>query len=136
MISLDFNQDEIYPQWAARELEVEREYFGNCTTIAVWGNSRIHAVVVYSSFNGVNCEATVASTSKWWVRKEVINVLMKYPFDQLGCQRITLLIRETNAPVIRLAEKLGFQREGCVREFYPDRSNCLVYGLLKSERKH
>lgn len=136
MISLDFNQDPVYPQLAAAWLEIDREYFGKCSTISVWSGDKISAIAVYSSFNDINCEITVAANSKWWARKDVINVLLKYPFDQLGCQRTTLLIRESNQPVLQLAEKIGFTREGCLRQFYPDGSNCIVFGLLKSERRH
>lgn len=133
---LDFEQHDVYPLWAAKQLDIDREYFGNCSTIAVWNGAKICAVVVYSSFNGVNCEVTVAANSKWWVRKSVMDILFKYPFEQLGCKRITLLVRETNQPVIRLAEKLGFSREGMLREFYPDGDACIVLGALRSERKH
>ena len=136
MISLDFEQDEAYPQWAAAALNIDRGYFGNCSTISVWSGNEICAVVIYSSHNGINCEVTVAATSKWWLRKSTLNILMKYPFYQLGCQRITLLIRQDNALTQRACEKVGFEREGCLRNFYPDGSNCLIYGLLKSERIH
>lgn len=136
VIALDFQQNEMYPKLAASWLDIDRSYFGNCSTITVWSGSNISAIAVYSSYNDVNCEITVAATNKWWARKEVINLLLKYPFDQLGCQRTTLLIRESNQPVLRLAEKIGFEREGCLRQFYPDGSNCIVFGLLKSERRH
>lgn len=133
---LDFEQREEYPLWACKMLRIDREYFGNCTTIAIWNEKELSAVAVYSSFNGVNCEVTVAAKSKYWARKEVIEILKNYPLEQLGCRRTTLLIRETNKPVIRLVEKIGFHQEGCLREFYPDGENCLIYGLVKSERKH
>ncbi len=136
MISIDFEQRPEYPQWAADHLKIDREYFGKCSTISVLSGNQITAVVVYSAVNGINCEVTVAATKKWWLRKDVMRILMKYPFDQLGCQRITLLIRQDNRPVIGLCEKLGFKQEGRLREFYPDGLDCLVLGLLKSERTY
>lgn len=132
-IALDFNQDESYPEIAAQWLDIDRTYFGDCATITVWSGGKISAIVVYSSFNNVNCEVSVASTSKWWARKQIIDILFKFPFEQLGCKRITLLIRETNHLTLRLAERLGFSREGCLRHFYHDGMNCIIYGILKSE---
>lgn len=131
---LDFSQKEEYPVWAAQKLKIDREYFGRCSTISVYNKTGLVAVVVYSSYNGVNCEATVAASSKWWLRKEVMSILMKYPFEQLGCTRITLLIKEFNDSVLGLAEKLGFRMEGRLRQFYPDGTDCIVFGLLRSER--
>lgn len=134
MTNIDFEQRPYYAQWAADKLKIDREYFGNCTTIAVLGEKRLEAVIVYSSYNGINCEVTVAAESKSWLKKHIIDLLMKYAFEQLGCLRITSLVREDNPFVINLTKKLGFQIEGCLRQFFPDRSNCLVLGLLKHER--
>lgn len=135
-IEIDFSQDSLYPQLAADWLDVERTYFGNCRTITVWSGKKLLAIVVYSAYTGINCEMSVAAKSKNWARKDIISVLLKYPFDQLGCQRITLLVRENNKPVIRLAERVGFIREGCLRQFHDDGTNCIVLGMLKSERRH
>ena len=136
MITLDFEQRPEYPEWAAQNLKIDREYFGNCSTISVWSDESLCAVIVYSAYNSHNCEVTVSAVNKWWLRREVMDVLMNYPFNQLGCRRITLLIRDGNRLVSRLVEKLGFIQEGRLREFYPDGNDCLVYGLLKTERRH
>lgn len=136
MIALDFEQNPAYPQWAADLLDINRGYFGHCSTIALLDEKEIRTVLVYSSFNGINCEVTVASTGKWWLRKDVLKVLMKYPFDQLGCQRITLLVKENNKTVLRLVEHMGFVREGCLRQYHDDGINCIILGMLKSERRH
>lgn len=134
MTTLDFEQRPEYPQWVADKLKINREYFGKCSTIAIWNDKKICAIAVYSSFNGINIEFTIAAASKWWIRKDIMRLLMKYAFEQLGCRRITSLVRKDNELVINLSKKVGFQIEGCLREFYPDRTDCLVFGMLNTER--
>lgn len=136
MTTLDFEQNPVYPQWAANLLDINRGYFGNCSTIAVWNKQKLCTVVVYSSFNGINCEVTVASTNKWWLRKDILKILFKYPFDELGCRRTTLLVREDKKSVLRLVENMGFVREGCIRQLNDDGTNCIILGMLNSERRN
>lgn len=131
--TIDFEQNEFYPQWVAQQLKINRSYFGRCTTIAVWRSGRICAVIVYSSFNGVNCEVTVAATSAHWAIRDIMHILKKYPFEQLNCRRLTLLIDSTNKRVARLVEKIGFLHEGTLRKYMEDGHDCLVYGLLKED---
>lgn len=136
MLQLDFEQRPEYPIWAAKVIDIDRGYFGHCTTIAALKNNQVNAVCVYSSYNGVNCEISVAALSKWWLRKDIVNLWMDYPFNQLGCKRMTLLIKQDNQHVIELAKKLGFKQEGMLRQMYHDDSDCIVFGLLKSERMY
>lgn len=134
MTTLDFEQNPAYPQWAANLLDINRGYFGNCSTIAVWNKQKLCTVVVYSSFNGINCEVTVASTNKWWLRKDILKILFKYPFEDLGCRRLTLLIKKDNELVRRTCEKCGFLHEGTLRKFYNDGSDCMIYGILHGDK--
>ena len=134
---LDFAQDEKYIQWAADKLNINRGYFGRCCTIQLLDETGVPiAVCVYSSYTGVNCEVSVAADSIYWLRKDIVSLWMRYPFDQLGCQRITLLVSDANKQVQRLAQKLGFKQEGTLRHFYMEGNDCYVYGLLKSERSY
>ncbi len=47
---------------------------------------------------------------------EAIRVLLRYAFEDLGLQRVDLSVFEFNELAIRAYEKLGFQREGRVRQ--------------------
>jgi len=60
-------------------------------------------------------------------------------FDGLGAHRVRLMCDETNLRSIRVAERCGFVREGCLRQASrlsgPDGTpnNDLIYGLLRAE---
>ena len=133
MISVDFTQNEFYPHWAANMLQINRNYFGNCRTITFWKKNNLLSVAVYSNYNGINCELTVAAYSKWWARKDVIKMILKYPFEQLGCRRVTLLVRDDNHGIMRLVKRFGFEKEGQLREFFEHGEDCLIFGMLKPE---
>ena len=63
-------------------------------------------------------------------------ILLDYAFKELGLNRIYLYTEIENIPAQRLFEKLGFIKEGCVRNDiishgkYADR---YIYGLLKND---
>jgi len=65
-----------------------------------------------------------------------LRAVLAWCFDTLGLNRIDLRCATSNAPSIRLAERLGFMREGLLRQ-----DECLhgvfvdhyVYGLLNTE---
>jgi RimJ/RimL family protein N-acetyltransferase len=47
---------------------------------------------------------------------EAMRLLLRYAFDDLGLHRVDLLVIEYNARAIRAYEKVGFVREGVLRE--------------------
>jgi len=62
--------------------------------------------------------------------------LLEFAFGRLGLQRICADADPQNAPSIRVLERLGFVREGLLRQHYfvqGKPQDALVYGLLKSE---
>lgn len=130
---IEFGQHEFYPRWAAEQLKIDRSYFGECSTISIFRGKKLVAVAVYSSFNGVNCEFSLAAISMSWIRKPIIKILAAYPFKSLGCRRLTFLVREHNQKVKRLADRLHFKQEGFLREFYPDGGGCYVYGVTHKD---
>lgn len=132
-LTVDFTQNEFFPGWAAKQLKIERSYFGECSTIAVWRGKELCAVAVYSACNGINCEFTLAASTFSWLRRPILKIMAAYPFQQLGCRRMTLLVKAQNARVQNLARRLHFVREGCLREFFPDGDDCHVYGLSRKE---
>lgn len=83
----------------------------------------------------------------YWMRSDVCGQglmteaakeVVRFAFDDLDVHRIELYAGTENKPSIRVAEKLGFKREGVLREagrggggFY----DSYVYGLLKTDSR-
>ncbi len=70
---------------------------------------------------------------------EALALMVKHAFFSLNLHRVIAGVVESNVASIRLFERLGFQKEGKLREhFYVSGryENVFVYGLLRSEYKH
>lgn len=102
------------------------------TTVAVLRNGDIAAVAAYSRFIGPDCWISIAGDGRW-LTKSVIPYFFKYPFNQLGCRRLSAFCRESNVHAIEFAERFGFRREGTMRAYFEDGANCVVLGLLREE---
>lgn len=67
---------------------------------------------------------------------ETITLLIQYCFDELGLHRIWARIIEDNSPSLHLFDKLGFQKEGALRQHVLRRGqyrDMYLYSLLKDE---
>lgn len=67
--------------------------------------------------------------------KGFMKAIFHYPFNQLGVTRITVCVRQSNKPSIKLARRMGFTVEGIKRKGYQDGENMVELGLLKEECK-
>lgn len=70
---------------------------------------------------------------------EAARAVVDFGFDDVGCHRLELRAAESNPGSIRVAEKVGFVREGLLRDANraPDggRYNMHIFGLLATERR-
>jgi RimJ/RimL family protein N-acetyltransferase len=67
---------------------------------------------------------------------EAIRMVLRYYFEELRYQKVTVVIHADNPASIRLHEKLGFQKEGTLRRMVYTRGNyidALWYGLTREE---
>jgi len=70
---------------------------------------------------------------------DVGNLLLDHLFYELGMNMVYVFIKEGNKASVRIAEKLGFNKDGLIRDYvYKQNSfhNVYIFTLLKSEYKH
>lgn len=84
--------------------------------------------VVFTQHSGPNILMAAALDAP--LTRRFLRALFHYPFLQLKCERITVLIDDDNPKSIRLVEHVGFVREGCLRRARPG-GNVYLYGLLR-----
>lgn len=77
-------------------------------------------------------EISCASTTPSWLKPGVMRALLRYPFAQVGCQRLTACTPRRATSARQFLERLGFKREGCVRRGFGD-DHAIIYGLLAEE---
>lgn len=79
---------------------------------------------------------SIYSSDKRWCQRRVLRAVFDMAFQGLKCNRVSALVQESNRKSQDLLERLGFQKEGTLRSFKAqNQENCLIYSLLKNERR-
>lgn len=98
------------------------------TCMGIQKDGEIIGGVVFNSFEGKDLHATVAGSG---FNRSFLKAVGEYVFDQLGYERITSITEQEN--IVKLAERLGGELEGCLRNHFGEGRNGYVTGILKSE---
>ena len=112
-------------QWGV-ELGATGDLVGTCTLAALDPKNR-------------RAELGFALGRRYWGQgymAEALPVLLRFAFDELQLHRVTDDTDPRNQPSIRVLERLGFRREGLLRQYYlvqGEAQDAVVYGLLRSE---
>lgn len=132
-----FGADQEVAGWVASHIpSMMGEGFGPCSAIGVASETGepIAGVVYHNHFPQYrNIELSVAAISPKWLTRPIITSLLRYPFVQLGVQRLTVVTpanRQTS--VWRFLTKFGFKQEGLIRKGLGTQ-DAVVWGLLASE---
>lgn len=118
---------------------VSKQIFGrddfpeNSPNIGIVKDGRIIAGVVYNLYTGTGICMHVAAEGKGWMTKDFLRACFHYPFVQLGCRRVTGLVRVDNFQAQKFDEHLGFKREGIIRQGDDDGCDLIIYGMLRRE---
>jgi RimJ/RimL family protein N-acetyltransferase len=127
---LVFGYDKELAQWAGARLGVPD--FGLSVAIGVARNSEIVAVALFNNYRHPNIEITFVTSTPRWATRQTIAVILRYPFKQLGCKRLTAVTEATNQPARAFLCRLGFTQEG----YHPDAlptGDAVTYGLLAKD---
>lgn len=106
------------------------------------GAGYLHAGIVYSTYTGNDIVLHIALLSRKSITRRFIEEGFKYPFIQLNCSRVTVMVAAGNRASHEFVKRLGWTKEGVLREWYADGQDGVVYGMLRREcrwihpRKH
>jgi RimJ/RimL family protein N-acetyltransferase len=124
------------PHTAIRIPHFDRgQVLGPCAAIGVLDeDGRMIAGVVYHNYDPflAGIEVSCASDGARWANRETFRALLRYPFTQLRCARITAATPRRATSTRQFLEGLGFVREGSLRRAFGD-DNAIVYGLLRED---
>lgn len=121
-----------FANWAAQHLDTPIDTT-MCHAIGIMDGANIIGSVVYSHYYGHDMQMTIATVSPRWCTRGVLRALFDYPFNQLGCARVTAVTTKRNKAARKLLGRLGFVLEGVLRNGYDGRRHALVYGLLRDD---
>lgn len=94
---------------------------GRGTAIGLQRDGELVAGVLYEDFNGANVIMHVASDGTGaWLTKDYLRTCFAYPFEQLGCKRVTGIVPSSNEKALAFDTHLGFEVEAVLTEAHPD----------------
>jgi L-amino acid N-acyltransferase YncA len=94
-------------------------------------DGKLVAGVAYECFTGGNifvhqCVEAKVPRKFWWA-------VTDYPFNQLGCKRITGLVDSTNTQALKLNQHIGFRVEATLEKAGKHDSDLVVMVLWKED---
>lgn len=102
----------------------------NSTAIGLIRNKQLVAGVWYEDFNGKSVTCHIAIDGR--MTKEYLAFIFRYPFIQLGVDKIVAPIISNNEKSIRLVENMGFEEEARLLDVFPN-GNLLFFVLNKDK---
>jgi len=114
--------------FVAKECGVD--FIPHWTCMGIERDGEIIGGVVFNVFEGADVHISVAG--RGWTAGFLAGV-GHYVFDILKCERITALTEQPS--VVRLAERLGGQLEGMMRNHFGKGRDAFLVGILKEDWK-
>lgn len=141
-MSLVFGQEQRVIPWVVSRIPHAPSGFGCCAAIGVAGqDGELRGGVVYHEYRVNDVQMSLAG-NPGWLNRESIRAFFRYPFVQLGVDRVTCFVPARNTRTRAFCEKFGFTREGVIRRGFAsnpaggfERDDAIVYGLLREECK-
>ena len=122
-------------EWVAKRTN-EYGNFGCAQGIGWRRDESIVAGVAYAEWNGPNVVCHIASEgSRRWLTRAYLWTIFDYPFNQLGCKRITVCVGEGNQDSRRFVEHLGFTQEATLEGAHPS-GDLIVYRMFKADCRY
>jgi hypothetical protein len=102
--------------------------FGHYAGFSIYKQAVREGVVLYTNFTPTNVDM------HWWLpgclNRWILSKMFEYPFVELkNIVRLTGYISSTNEKVIKIVEKLGFELEATVKDYYNLSEDMLIYKI-------
>jgi RimJ/RimL family protein N-acetyltransferase len=110
---------------------VDRIIYPPFTCMGIERDGEVIGGVVFNCYTGHDIHVTVAGSG--WTKGFLADV-GQYLFGALKVGRVTVVTEQVK--VVRLAERLGGQIEGCLRNHFGPGRDGYVCGILASEWKY
>lgn len=110
------------------------QVLGPAEAIGVVKDGALVAGVVFHGYDPFvkAMEVSCAADTPRWGSPAIFRAILRYPFEQLGCVRVSAVTPRRATSPRRFLEGLGFQREGSIRRGFGT-DNAILYGLLAED---
>lgn len=118
-------------RWAGRHLGISD--WGPCVTIGVMARGELVATAVFHQYRHPSIEISFVTTDRRWATPQTVRGIMRYPFVQLGCTRLTAITSDTNQRTCAFLYRLGFCLEGIHPDTFGPGAAAVSFGLLRKD---
>lgn len=109
------------------------ESWGPYTALGVVRRGVLLGGVVYHEKRDIDIHVSMAFDRPGWALPYTMRALFDYPFNQLGCVRITAMTARKNRKARESLIRAGFKLEGVHRRAVDGVEDFISYGMLKEE---
>lgn len=107
-----------------------------CLALNISLNGKTIAGVLLNDVrHGRDVWMTIYSSDKRWATKSVIKYVFGIVFHLMECKRASVFVSVGNTKSFDMCQRLGFKKEGCLRQYRDNGEDCYVMGMLKQECK-
>ena len=132
-MKVTLEQSDYYRWWCVDRIGVPYKPGDGMTVTLLKDDGTPAAVCLYTDFNSVNVFGSVAAEpGKHWLNRDFLWYCFRYPFIQMGVNRITSFVASTNEEAIRFDTHLGFTLEATLKGAHPD-GDLLVMTMHKDQ---
>ena len=123
--------------WICNGLKIDKKWLdGTYYTIGLKSGNKLLGGLIYHNIRPQrDLWVTIYTADKKWCNRRVLKIIFSLAFNFWQVERISISVSANNVSCIRLVEKLGFIKEGVFRKYMDDGSDCVFYGMLKSENE-
>ncbi|MCA3704249.1 MAG: GNAT family N-acetyltransferase [Methylobacterium sp.] len=134
--TLLFGHSDLVAQWVLEKIP-DVQTFGKCEAIGV-GNAdtgRLYAGVVFHDYQPhfETISVSIAAVNPMWATRQTIKALLHYPFEQIGVNLVTAIMRSTNARSLKTNEAIGFKRDGILRHRFGQGVHAVTASMTRNE---
>lgn len=123
-----FNHDEAVSIWVANQLGDSHFHAYDSAWGLIDSAGELKGGCVFSNYTGTSIALSLAGGAVF--QRQNLMAICNYVFGQLGCSRLEVRIRKSDAKLKKILPRLGLEYEGHARHFYGDEDG-LIFSLTK-----
>lgn len=122
--------------FALNRLGLKAQEIAPVLSLGIALNQKLVGVVVLSDLKP-NFEVwlSIYTLDKRWCTRRVLRQIFGFVFHFFNCKRASLLVSANNKHSLNFVQRLGFQKEGCLRCYGRLGEDVFLFSLLRSECK-
>lgn len=126
----------VIAKWVCDGLGEDTEWIGDNYTFGICRQGKMVAGIILNNYRqDLDVWLTIYSVDPRWCVKSVLKYTFLVCFKTLDCKRVNVLVSKDNIKSLSLCERLGFVKEGLLRQYREDGKDCYFMGMLKKECK-